>query len=722
MTFDLDRRSLLKIALLLALAALLVVFVAISVARILSNTNRLPAQLDKVVAAGQLHDHLVQESYAIRGYMLYRSPAYLSAFRARNAANRREIEELLQVVRPARQPLVRQVLEKHDRYTRICEEEIIPRVAAGDTAGAARVAVESGAVTLIQQIVDLVGRLQEMRLADTRALADQTRKRVVHALVFGCGLGVVILAAVFGSVSLTLGRTALENTTFRLILRLTPVGVAVLRRDGRVHFLNRAAASLLGVDREAAAGRPWAALVGERLRVCGAAGEASPLPLPLTGGEGLRDAELVYTAPDGRRLFFLADGEALQTERGRVLGAVLVLRDITARKEEEERLRQMSVRDGLTLAFNHRYMQEALEREVEAALGSGAELGFLLLDVDDFKAYNDRFGHPMGDRVLRELARVLQENVREGDIVARYGGDEFAVILPGAGEEVAREVAERLRQAIAAHPFPYRELMPHGRITVSAGVASLPAHGVTAANLIRQAEEAMYAAKHRAKDRVEVASSLFAELEAEWPGAAPLLHNVAALLRTVHAKDRYTYTHSERVARHAAELAHAAGMDDGEVKKLRLAAFLHDVGKIAVSRQLLNKPEPLTPEEWEVIKRHPAVGAEIVGQIKGLEEIVPLVLHHHERWDGNGYPAGLTGEAIPLGARIIALADAFDAMTTHRPYQPAKTGSEALRELRREAGRQFDPHLAEIFARIVPAAWRAPAVTDPAASGKPARA
>ncbi|MEW5763259.1 MAG: diguanylate cyclase, partial [Bacillota bacterium] len=457
MTWALDRKTLLKVALILGLAVLVAGFVAVSVGQVLARMNRLPVQLDKVVAAALLHDRLVQESYAVRGYMLYGSADYLAAFRERNAANRREIEELLEVVRPARKPLVQEILNKHRRYTEICESKIIPLVAAGDTAGAAKAARETGAVQLIQEMLDLTSRLQEMRLADTRALLAGTQERTVQALVFGCGFGVAVLAAVFGASSLAMGRTALENTTYRLVLRRAHSGIVVVQRDGRVHFINRAAVSLLGLDREKAIGRPWSAVAGDRLRVVNGGGETTPpLARVLAGGEDLCDLELAYTAPDGRRLFFLADCAALRSEEGRTLGAVLLFRDITARREEEERLRQMSVRDSLTLLFNHAYMKEALEREVQASLAHGRKLGFLLLDVDDFKTYNDQFGHPMGDKVLKELARVLQENVRWGDLVARYGGDEFAVILPGAGEETAREVAERLRQAVAAHPFPYR--------------------------------------------------------------------------------------------------------------------------------------------------------------------------------------------------------------------------------------------------------------------------
>ncbi|KUK40779.1 MAG: Diguanylate cyclase and metal dependent phosphohydrolase, partial [Clostridia bacterium 62_21] len=276
MTFALDRKMLLKVALILGLAALLVASIAVSTARVLANVNRMPEQVDKVLTAGLLHDHLVQESYAIKGYMLYGSADYLAAFRQRNGANRREIEELLAVVRPARKPLVREILDKHDAYTEACESKIIPLVAAGDTAGAAKAARDTGAARLIQEMLDLTSRLQEMRLADTRALLARTQERTVQALVFGCGVGLAVLAAVFGASSLALGRTALENMTYRLVLRRAQTGIVVVRRDGRVHFINRAAVSLLGIDRESAVGRPWAGLLTDRLYVVNAGGEINP--------------------------------------------------------------------------------------------------------------------------------------------------------------------------------------------------------------------------------------------------------------------------------------------------------------------------------------------------------------------------------------------------------------------------------------------------------------
>ncbi|WP_051276447.1 bifunctional diguanylate cyclase/phosphohydrolase [Desulfovirgula thermocuniculi] len=376
---------------------------------------------------------------------------------------------------------------------------------------------------------------------------------------------------------------------------------------------------------------------------------------------------------------------------------MVIFRDTTECKVAERKQRGLAVRDSLTMLYNHSYLKQALEREVARAGKQGSKVAYLTMDVDNFKSYNDQFGHPAGNELLRQLARLLEKNVRRTDIVGRCGWDEFAVILPGADQTVAVEIGERLRQAIMEYPFPYRELMPGGRITVSVGVSCFPDSASNASELISQANEAMYNAKCNAKNRVAAWFLAFKELEPDWPGERDVLYSIGELLAMVNKKDRYTYGHSEKVAYYATALARAAGLTQEEVKKIKVAAFLHDLGKVDIPEEILNKPGPLSDAERELCQRHPVIGAEIVQQIKSLREVVPLIRHHHERYDGKGYPDGLAGEAIPLGARIIAIADSFDAMTTNRPYRRAKTHREAIQELRKEAGRQFDPHLAELF-------------------------
>ncbi len=689
-----------RLGLWLALFSLVVLLalILLSMGQVLKGLVRMHVQVQKIVAASDLSTHLIAQSYAIRGYMLYRDAPYLEEFRSWSRSNEREIEELLEIVRPSRKPLVRGVLARQVKYVKMCEEEIIPRVQKGDVEGAARIAWEGGAVALLREMLDATDRLREMRITDTHALVDQTVGQARRALVWGCGSGLLGLLVVLGGGAFAVRRMVMEGLVYRLMLLNITSAVAVLRRNGLVHYVNPAAENLFGLESKKVAGKPFASVFAGRMEARGDS-RALPVQESLASGNAFC-AEIDYTSPDGRKLAFLVDCLPLLEEGGRSHGAVLIFRDVTEFRRREEELKDLAVRDGLTLLFNHTYVTQALEREARSALEKGRGLAFMMVDVDNFKSYNDRFGHPQGDDVLRRLARLLEENVRSTDIVGRYGGDEFAVILPGAGPEEALEIAERLRRAVAAYPFPYREFMPDGRVTVSVGVACLPDDGTTAAVLIRHADEAMYSAKRISKDRVEVYQSVLKELEADWPEERALIHYISMFLAAVNAWDWYTYGHSERVTRYAVALARGLGLDAEETKKIKLAAFLHDVGKVEIPASLLNKSGLLDPEEREALKRHPLVGAEIVGQIKALEDVVPVVRHHHERWDGKGYPAGLAGEEIPLGARIIALADAFDAMTSDRPYRRAKSSSEALAEIEREAGRQFDPRLAGIFLHL----------------------
>jgi|GEM_PF-1035844 len=690
------------IAGLVLIFTLLAGFVLFQVAQVAVKLNQIPVTVDKVAAAGRLHDYVLRQSYAIKGYMLYREPAYLEEFHRYAGLSRQEMEQLRQVVRPARKPLVEEILARQQKYAELCEKEIIPLVEQGDTAGAARVARQSGAVTLIEEMLERADELQGMRLADALAITSQAAGLARQALWWGVGGGLLALFAGIALGFLVNRRLVMENLIYRLILLNTRNAVIVVRRDGRIHLVNRVAEQIFGCKREAVLGLPFEAVFTGRQQP-GEVAFSYPVAAVLAAGEDACNIEKSYVTADGWRYTLLTDCLQLRDEKGRLHGVMLIIRDITERKLVEEKLQELAilqrlaVRDSLTMLYNHSYLKQVLDREVARAGEQGGRVAFLMMDVDNFKDYNDRFGHPAGDELLKKLARLLEKNVRQADIVGRYGGDEFAVILPGADQAVAVEVGERLRRAIAEYPFPYLEAMPGGRITVSAGVACFPGDAAGAAELIRQADEAMYNAKRNAKNRVEVWFSAFKELESDWPGERDLLYSIGGLLAMVNNKDRYTYGHSEKVAHYATALAQAAGLAPEEVKKIKVAAFLHDLGKVDVPEEILNKPGPLSAAEKELCRRHPVTGAGIVRQIKSLEEIVPLIRHHHERYDGQGYPDGLAGGAIPLGARIIALADSFDAMTTNRPYRRARTRQEAIEVIQKEAGRQFDPQLAWLF-------------------------
>jgi diguanylate cyclase (GGDEF)-like protein/putative nucleotidyltransferase with HDIG domain len=325
------------------------------------------------------------------------------------------------------------------------------------------------------------------------------------------------------------------------------------------------------------------------------------------------------------------------------------------------------------------------------------------LDVDDFKRINDRFGHPAGDRVLS----LVSARLRQGGEAFRLGGDEFAVLLPGADEQVALAIAESIIARIGE-----ADLGPVGAITVSAGVATYPQHGRERDSLIRLADGALYWAKEHGKNQVRLARSDVAELSefrkvASGVDRAARFRAAASLARAVDSRDAYTGSHSERVALLAGEIAESLGLSTDETELIRLAASLHDLGKLAIPEEILRKPAALTDPERLVLERHPQIGHRMLESL-GVEPIAEWVLHHHERWDGAGYPTGLGGEEIPIGARVIFVADAFDAMTSNRLYRPALSHVEALAEVERCSGTQFDPDVVTAFLAVI--GTREPAV------------
>jgi diguanylate cyclase (GGDEF)-like protein len=347
---------------------------------------------------------------------------------------------------------------------------------------------------------------------------------------------------------------------------------------------------------------------------------------------------------------------------------------------------RLALTDPLTGLGNHRSFHERLQRELVVAEHEGSSLALCLVDFDDLKSVNDRFGHPVGDLVLGEVASRL----RQGGESFRLGGDEFAVLLPRQDERQATAVARSIVERVAA-----LDVEGVGPVTVSAGVATYPTQGTGRDELIRLADSALYWAKKDGKNRVRAytaESILRANLEqlVDTPDRAAQYRAAESLARAVDERDAYTGSHSQRVGEYSARIARRLGADESAVELTRLAGNLHDLGKLAIPEDVLRKPEELSEAERLMLERHPQIGYRMLESL-GVQPVAEWVLHHHERWDGAGYPNRLAGDKIPLGARIIFVADAYDAMTSDRAYRRAMPQDEALAELERGAGTQFDP-------------------------------
>jgi diguanylate cyclase (GGDEF)-like protein/putative nucleotidyltransferase with HDIG domain len=353
---------------------------------------------------------------------------------------------------------------------------------------------------------------------------------------------------------------------------------------------------------------------------------------------------------------------------------------------------RLALTDPLTGLGNHRHFHERLQRDLDRAQLEGFPLTLCLLDIDNFKQINDRFGHPVGDRVLAQVAARL----RQGGEAFRLGGDEFALLLPSRDEHeglsIARSVIDRVAETECEHG---------GGVSMSAGIATYPQHGVERSELVRVADSALYLAKDQGKNTVRVYRPDLIELAelrrlAEGPDRAARLRAAASLAHAVDARDAYTGSHSYMVGELAARVARRIGLDGEAIELTRLAGSLHDLGKLAIPEEILRKPGPLNEAERLVLERHPQIGFRMLDSL-GVEPVASWVLHHHERWDGNGYPDRRAGDDIPLGARILFVADAYDAMTTDRVYRSRLSHDRAMAELERCAGTQFDPEVVDAF-------------------------
>jgi diguanylate cyclase (GGDEF)-like protein len=366
------------------------------------------------------------------------------------------------------------------------------------------------------------------------------------------------------------------------------------------------------------------------------------------------------------------------------------------------KLESLANEDGLTGVYNHRFFHDALRKKMESKKDGQGSVSLIFIDIDYFKHYNDLYGHQKGDEVLRIIGGLLKSCVREDDIVARYGGEEFAIILPNTIENQAVKIAEDIRSKIENNYFEGEENQPKGKITVSAGLSTYPDKAKNDIELIKSADDALYRAKFFNKNRVEIYYSILDELKEDIEDKhIDLVTSIKTLISVINAKDKYTYGHVERVVIYSRMLADKLKLNEDDKKKLIYGAYMHDIGKINILEEILNKKMPLNNDEWGALKQHPQNGVEIIKHVESLRDISPLILYHHERYDGKGYPNNLTGDEIPYLARILTVADSFDAMTSNRPYSKRKTYEEAIEELKKCSGTQFDPNITNAFIEVI---------------------
>ena len=356
-------------------------------------------------------------------------------------------------------------------------------------------------------------------------------------------------------------------------------------------------------------------------------------------------------------------------------------------------------KDDLTGLVNFKFFFEILDREFEKFKETA--LSLCLLNIDDFKLYNQLYGTQEGDLALQRIAAILKSSINETAYAARINGDEFALILPGYDIYSAKCLADNIAEEIGNINVSETA----GRLSVSIGICAAPYMASSSKELYRNAETTVYTVKRTGKNAVQMYSADILRRSTtdttHQSGYSEHANTVYALTAAIDAKDHYTFQHSQNVAHYAAELARAANMAPNVVEIVREAGLLHDIGKIGIREEILNKPEKLNPDEFEAMKHHVENAVNIIRHLPSLDYVIPAVLSHHERYDGRGYPRKLAGDNIPITGRILCIADSFDAMTSVRGYKDAVPLEKAIENLRLEAGRQFDPGLVDVFVELL---------------------
>ncbi|MBF0494199.1 MAG: diguanylate cyclase [Candidatus Omnitrophica bacterium] len=422
----------------------------------------------------------------------------------------------------------------------------------------------------------------------------------------------------------------------------------------------------------------------------------------------------------------LAASAAVALENARMMEEIKTAKDKTETLYNEllrssKKLKKLSLVDPQTGLFNHRYLNEVMESELQRAKKEGGCFSVSMIDIDYFKSVNDVYGHHVGDLVITQFAKHLKSMIRRYDVVTRSGGEEFVVLFPDTDRVKAIALSQRLLEALNKCEFGNKERVI--KLRTSIAVASYPDDNIIkSADLMNLAETILEKIKGEGGNKVcscldikdnklcvkwetgDIPEVRFLKEKIEKLGKREKQNSIEAIFafaKTIESRDHYTGEHVEETIRYSMKLAKELRLSKEETEKIRQASILHDLGKVGISDKILHKKTKLTVKEFEEIKKHPQIAADIRRTIHFMKDITPLVLYHHERWDGKGYPEGLKGTDIPVGARIIALADVYQALTSNRPYRKAYPPEKALEIIEQNSGKQFDPAITETFLGIL---------------------
>lgn len=376
---------------------------------------------------------------------------------------------------------------------------------------------------------------------------------------------------------------------------------------------------------------------------------------------------------------------------------------LTARQEvQKKKLEQLAITDELTGAYNQRFFHMILESEIDKAQKSKSSVSLIMIDIDNFKMYNDIYGHDCGDSILKSTASILSEILDEGCYLCRYGGDEFAIVFANAQIDNLQQMANELRKEFERLKQTYFRHDLCEKVTLSIGLSEYPNMSRNKNELIYQADTALYHAKNLGKDKVHLYQDALMQIRKNISSDHQQLIGIfKGLLSTISAKDKYTHGHCERVSAYAVLIAEAMELSLKEISIIQYAGLLHDIGKVEMPKHILNKKEELNDEEMSYLRQHPVYSENILEPLGDMDKLTDYVRHHHEKFDGTGYPDGLKGEEISLGARILCVADSFDAMVSDRPYSKSMTMEQAFSELEKNAGTQFDPEIVKVFIKAM---------------------